>query len=114
MGEIVISDNLLIEQSKQIRRMEIGEVMEVHQGPMLDPSVGVYRVHGKGLKDGVTGWVTVAGNQGVTFLLPGGNVFQVVKAVALTEELKDTDATNVVKQLVEGQVLEVLAWARTS
>ena len=31
---------------------------------MLDPSVGVYRVHGKALKDGIVGWVTVAGNQG--------------------------------------------------
>ena len=31
---------------------------------MLDPSVGVYRIHGKALKDGIVGWVTVAGNQG--------------------------------------------------
>ena len=33
-------------------------------GPMLDPSVGVYRIHGKALRDGIVGWVTVAGNQG--------------------------------------------------
>ena len=33
-------------------------------GPMLDPSVGVYRIHGKALRDGIIGWVTVAGNQG--------------------------------------------------
>eukprot|EP00932_Pfiesteria_piscicida_P016501 SRR837773.3419.p1 GENE.SRR837773.3419~~SRR837773.3419.p1 ORF type:complete len:430 (+),score=190.00 SRR837773.3419:91-1290(+) len=107
--EIVLSDNLLIEQSRQIRRLGVGEVLEVYQGPMLDPSVGVYRVHGKVLKDGIVGWVTVAGNQGVTFLMPGGNVFNVVKPVALTEELKDTDGTNVVRQLKEGQVLEVLS-----
>lgn len=112
--EIVLSDNLLIEQSRQIRRLEVGEVMEVYQGPMLDPSVGVYRVHGKVLKDGIVGWVTVAGNQGVTFLMPGGNIFQVVRPVALTEDLKDTEGTNVIKQLKEGQVLEVLEWARTS
>jgi len=112
--EIVLSDNLLIEQSRQIRRMDVGEVMEVHQGPMLDPSVGVYRVHGKALKDGIVGWVTVAGNQGVTFLMPGGNVFQVTKPLPLTEELKDTDGANLVRELKEGQVLEVLEWARTS
>ena len=35
-------------------------------GPMLDPSVGVYRIHGKALRDGITGWVTVAGNQGTS------------------------------------------------
>lgn len=114
--EIVLSDNLLIEQSRQIRRMDVGEVMEVHQGPMLDPSVGVYRVHGKALRDGILGWVTVAGNQGVTFLMPGGNVFQVVRPLVLTEELKDLDGSTsrVVKTLGEGKVLEVLEWARTS
>ena len=30
--EIVLSDNLLIEQSEQLRRMDVGEVMEVFQG----------------------------------------------------------------------------------
>eukprot|EP00913_Durusdinium_trenchii_P032338 g30279.t1 len=62
--EIVLSDNLLIEQSDQLRRMDVGEIIEVFQGPMLDPSVGVYRIHGKALKDGIVGWATVAGNQG--------------------------------------------------
>jgi len=76
--EIVLSDNLLIEESDQLRRMDVGEVMEVFQGPMLDPSVGVYRVHGKALKDGIVGWVTVAGNQGITFLMPEGNPARIV------------------------------------
>lgn len=30
--EIVLSDNLLIEQSEQLRRMELNEVIEVFQG----------------------------------------------------------------------------------
>ena len=30
--EIVLSDNLLIEESDQLRRMDVGEVMEVFQG----------------------------------------------------------------------------------
>mmetsp|Transcript_92815 Transcript_92815/g.286550 ORF Transcript_92815/g.286550 Transcript_92815/m.286550 type:complete len:1071 (-) Transcript_92815:116-3328(-) len=112
--EIVLSDNLLIEQSGQIRRMDLGEVMEVFQGPMLDPSVGVYRIHGRALKDGIVGWVTVAGNQGITFLLPGGNVFKVVKPTPLTEELKDVEGQKPVRMLNEGDVLEVVDWARTS
>ncbi|CAK9104337.1 Uncharacterized protein SCF082_LOCUS48697 [Durusdinium trenchii] len=72
--EIVLSDNLLIEQSDQLRRMDVGEIIEVFQGPMLDPSVGVYRIHGKALKDGIVGWATVAGNQGITFLMPDNNL----------------------------------------
>ena len=41
---------------------------------MLDPSVGVYRVHGKALKDGIVGWVTVAGNQGKPGFAPSVTV----------------------------------------
>merc|ERR1711920_112531 len=88
-------------------------VIEVSQGPMLDASVGVYRVSGKVMKDGLAGWVTVAGNQGITFLMPGGNVFKVVKQTNLTEELSNAEE-KVVRQLKEGEVLEVLDWARTS
>merc|ERR1712037_727143 len=80
----------------------------------LDPSVGVYRVHGRALKDGVVGWVTVAGNQGITFLLPGGNVFKVVRSTPLCEDLKDVDGIKPIKMLQEGEILEVLDWARTS
>lgn len=87
--EIVLSDNLVIEQSRQIRRMEHSEVMEVSRGPVVDPSVGVFRIHGQALKDGMIGWVTIAGNQGITFLVPGGSVFRVLSPVPLTAELKD-------------------------
>lgn len=112
--EIVLSDNLLIEQSGQLRRMDVGEVMEVFQGPMLDPSVGVYRIHGRALRDGIIGWVTVAGNQGITFLLPGGNVFRVLRPVPLTDDVKETEGVKALRMLREGEMLEVVEWARTS
>merc|ERR1712110_257309 len=40
--DIVLSDSLHIEQSKHIRRLEIGEVVEVLNGPQIDPSIGIY------------------------------------------------------------------------
>eukprot|EP00930_Biecheleria_cincta_P072916 TRINITY_DN60257_c0_g1_i1.p1 TRINITY_DN60257_c0_g1~~TRINITY_DN60257_c0_g1_i1.p1 ORF type:complete len:1494 (+),score=434.52 TRINITY_DN60257_c0_g1_i1:52-4533(+) len=110
--EIVLSDNLLIEQSEQLRRMDVGEVMEVFQGPMLDPSVGVYRIHGRALKDGIMGWVTVAGNQGITFLMPGGNLMRVARAARLTDTAQDVEGESGVRQLSEGDILEVIAWER--
>merc|ERR1711994_759932 len=97
--EIVLSDNLLLEQSCQIRRMEIGEVMEVFQGPMLDASVGVYRIHGCALKDGTCGWVTVVGKQGNTFLMPGGSVFAVLNSTPLNHDLKDLDSERCIRML---------------
>jgi len=114
MRHCVLSDNLHIEQSSQIRRMEVGEVIEVQRGPTLDNSVNVYRVFGRCVKDGVDGWATIAGNTGVTFMMPGGRIFTVKEKVAFTKELKDTHGEDKVRDLAEGEVLEVLEWARTS
>merc|ERR1712151_819191 len=111
---IVLSDSLFIEQSKQIRRMDTGEVLEVSAGPKLDPSIGIYRVQGRALKDGVIGWATIAGNQGITFLTPGGTIFRVATEVALSEELRDLQGAKTLRMLQEGEILEVLEWARTS
>jgi len=113
--DIVLSDNLLIEESGQIRRMDVGEVLEVFEGPKLDSSVGVYRVRGRTLQDGAIGWVTVAGNQGITFLFPGGNAFKVLRPVVLTDDPKDLHGeTSALRVAVEGEILEVLEWQRTS
>merc|ERR1712151_219882 len=111
---IVLSDSLYIEQSKQIRRMEVGEVMEVAQGPTMDPSIGIYRILGRALMDGVTGWATIAGNQGATFLMPGLSLFKVKKDIVMSEELRDVDGVKTVKALEEGQILEMIEWGRTS
>eukprot|EP00928_Gymnodinium_smaydae_P052576 TRINITY_DN3656_c1_g7_i1.p1 TRINITY_DN3656_c1_g7~~TRINITY_DN3656_c1_g7_i1.p1 ORF type:complete len:1385 (-),score=333.21 TRINITY_DN3656_c1_g7_i1:71-4147(-) len=112
--EIVLTDNLLIEQSRQIRRLDIGEVMEVTQGPSLDPAIGIYRIGVKILKDGLEGWVTVAGNAGVTFLLPCACIFRSMAVTPLASELRDLEGTTTVTELREGLILELLDWSRTS
>merc|ERR1712039_106218 len=101
--DIVLSDNLQIEQSKHIRRLEIGEVTEVIQGPALDPAIGIYRINVRAFKDGLVGWVTVAGSSpGVIFLVPGGSIFRVMKPTYLTLELRDLEGTSAIKALREG------------
>mmetsp|Transcript_23586 Transcript_23586/g.71274 ORF Transcript_23586/g.71274 Transcript_23586/m.71274 type:complete len:446 (+) Transcript_23586:1-1338(+) len=113
--EIILSDNLMIASSDQIRNMDVGEVVEVYQGPVVEPSANALRVHGRALRDGAVGWVTISGNQGVTFLVPGGNVMKVLRPCTLADELKDAaTGSRPPRTLVEGEVLEVLDWARTS
>lgn len=112
--EIVLSDKLNIQQSSQIRRLEPQEVIEVFEGPVMDDSVNVFRVRGRAIRDGAIGWVTLAGNQGITFLMPGGSIFKVQRPVPLCEELKDVEGEKTVKSLEPGVALEVLEWARTS
>jgi len=111
--DIVFSDGLIIERSKQLRRLEVGEIIEVYEGPTVDPSVGVHRVRGCALRDGAVGWVTIAGNPGLPFLSPGGNVFKVIRPLSLFADLEDLEVSPI-RPLREGEVLEVLDWARTS
>jgi len=110
--EIVLTDNHKIDQSKQLRKFTVGEVLEVTEGPKLEATIGIQRVRVRAFKDGLVGWVTVSGNAGVTFLVPCGALFKVMKEVALTSELKVVSEAD--KMLQEGEVLEVLDWGRTS
>lgn len=83
-------------------------------GPRVDASVGVSRLLVKALKDGTQGWATIAGNQGITFLVPGGRVFKVKALVPFTIDLMDVDGNEAVRKLQVGEFLEVMEWARTS
>jgi len=56
----------------------------------------------------------VVGNQVITFLMPGGRVFVVLNSVPLNHDLKDLDSERCIRMLQEGEVIEVLEWARTS
>lgn len=114
--QCVLSDNLLIEKSAQIRRMEVGEILEVFRGPCIDTSVGVYRLLAKAIKDATVGWATIAGNQGITFLVPGGRIFTTKVATPFVNDRMDIDGntSGKIRDLQPGEFLEVIEWARTS
>jgi len=69
--ETVITDGLSVQDSKTVRRLAKGEVIEVLEFPKKDPSISCVRIRGKAKIDGTTGWITVEGNQGTAFLEPG-------------------------------------------
>lgn len=72
--------------SESLRKLEVGEVVELSGAT---PSGGeIVRAHVKALKDDLEGWVTISGNQGSVFLIPGGTVFKVVKETFLTGDLE--------------------------
>merc|ERR1711998_419297 len=66
--ETALSDVLSVQDSKTLRRLDKGEVVEVLEYSKRDEVVGVTRVKGKAKRDGVTGWVTLVGNQGTAYL----------------------------------------------
>lgn len=68
--ETVLTDGLSVQDSKTIRRISKGEIVEVVEFAKKDDSVGVKRIKAKAKIDGATGWITLSGNQGTSFLEP--------------------------------------------
>jgi len=117
-AETALSSGMSIEdkETRTLRRMEVGEVVEVLEGPIEDGSAGVMRIRAKAMKDGVEGWVTLKGNQGTVYLKDGGSLFKVVKETIMTpafelDAVVDKDASKKAKdptrKLKEGELLEV-------
>lgn len=105
--ETVMTKELGIKESKTIRRVEAGEVLEVHDGPMKDESVGVIRIKGRAVQDGSVGWLSMVGNNGSVFLEECTGTCKVLQEVPLTSQL-DVDGASTLCWLRPGMVVEVL------
>jgi len=104
--ETVITDGMSIKESKPVRRLEVNEVLEIVEGPIKDDVFNVMRVQGRMVKDGLEGWISIAGNRGTVFLQRGGNLYKVVKETTLNHTLAlEPGATT--KTLPVGEVLEM-------
>jgi len=57
-------------EGQLIRKLDIGEFVDVLEGPKEDESVRIFRVRARAEKDGATGWATIRGNGGTSYLVP--------------------------------------------
>jgi len=65
-----ITADLSVVDSKNVRKIKLGEVVDILEFDTLDASCNVKRIKVKAKNDGAVGWVTVAGNQGTAFMEP--------------------------------------------
>jgi len=122
MKETIATDGVDLKASTPVRRLEIGEVCQVIEGPIMDAGAEVKRVHVKLLKDDVSGWVTPVGNQGTIFLQERALMMKVVKetiltttfSIAGTEESKEQSRKlkDNTRKLKVGELLEVREWMK--
>jgi len=101
---LVVSDGLSVQDCRQLRRMDEGEILEVLEGPKEDKIVGVTRVRGRAWRDGLEGWATVSGNGGVIFMANARRVMKVLHPVPITEGLAAT--TRPLRMLFQGELLQ--------
>lgn len=80
-----LTDGKSIKDSKSIRRLSEGEVVEVLSVEEKDDDADLMRLKVKAMNDNAEGWVSISGNQGTLFLKDGGHLFKVVKETILTD-----------------------------
>eukprot|EP00927_Polykrikos_kofoidii_P076739 TRINITY_DN73779_c0_g1_i1.p1 TRINITY_DN73779_c0_g1~~TRINITY_DN73779_c0_g1_i1.p1 ORF type:complete len:2013 (-),score=491.47 TRINITY_DN73779_c0_g1_i1:180-6218(-) len=66
----VLQDSCTVKTAQTVRRLEVGEVVDLFEGPVEETSLGVMRIRGRAEKDGAQGWLTLRGNQGTVYLAP--------------------------------------------
>merc|ERR1712150_152568 len=109
--ETVMTVEFAIKESKAVRRLDVDEIIEVHECPIRDNTVGIARIKGRAVKDGAAGWTTVLGSNGSVFLKELGCAYQVVKNTGITANF-ELDDGEPVQMLKEGDMLDVLEWDR--
>jgi len=116
--DAVMTNTRGIASAGSLKRLEPNEVIEVMDGPLRDPAIGILRIFGKAMNDGTEGWVTVTGSQGSNYLEEGGNFYRVVKETVLTGSFElDGEKASIKlndksRKLKEGTILEVYEWPR--
>jgi len=109
---IAVANEFDIGKGKTQRMLELGEMVEVLEGPVEDENLGLTRVRGRALRDGIMGWISVKGNRGTPFLEEASKPFKACAAEAPLEKNFQSGTSGVVKTLQVDDVLEVLEGPR--
>merc|ERR1712151_245864 len=99
LTETVVASEATIKDSKVLRRMELGEMCEVTEGPVKEEDAGLIRMKIKAFKDNVEGWVTPVGNQGTTYCEESPIKMKVVKETILTPTFDIAAAKETIRKL---------------
>mmetsp|Transcript_37691 Transcript_37691/g.75063 ORF Transcript_37691/g.75063 Transcript_37691/m.75063 type:complete len:159 (+) Transcript_37691:2-478(+) len=116
--DAALTEGLTIKDAKAVRRLDVGEVVQVLEGPVKEETAEVDRVRVRAMRDNSEGWTSVAGNQGTLFLKEGVTL-KVIKETILTEgfeiEAPKEEARKIkdnTRKLKPGELLEMRVFGR--
>lgn len=98
-------------KSKTIRKLEHMEIFQVMDGPLKEDGAGVMRVKCLAVNDDAVGWMTIAGNQGTSFLEATGNFYACVTEAAMTDGPTIQDSKTI-RKVAKGEIIEVLEFGK--
>merc|ERR1712187_44316 len=92
--------------SKIIRKLEAGEVLELFAGPIEEAETGLMKVRAKSVQDAKEGWVTSMGNKGSAYLEPVGTFYKCVKETNLGDGSEIT--AKAIRKIVKGEMAQMM------
>merc|ERR1712217_961605 len=95
-----------------VRKLSVGELFTVEEGPTEEKESGITRVKGKCLKDDLVGWVTVKGNAGTQYAEASSKHYCVLQEVPLTKLFPTAKPGEEVRKLSKGEAMQVLEGPR--
>jgi len=107
-SSVAMTDNQDIKDCKVLRKLAVGELFTLEEGPIEETDAGVTRVKGKALKDDIVGWITTKGNAGTVYAEPSTKHFCVLKEVPLTKKFPSGDCGEEVRKLEKGEAVQGL------
>jgi hypothetical protein len=107
-----LTETFDVGEGKAIRKVEVGEEMELLEEAKEDPARKLMRMKGRCKSDGKEGWMTMTGTQGTDFLVEEPSKFSICK-VALPMELRMAPGSKVVRELEQGEQVEVIEGPKT-
>jgi len=101
---IAMTDVFDIKDCQVVRKVDVGETLEVVGEAKKDSTVEISRLEFKAIRDGKTGWVTLRGNQGTIFMEQSTSHYVLTDDATLRSSAARSSA--IVRELRKGETLE--------
>jgi len=110
-SSVAMTTSFDISQGKAIRMLDVGEALEVMEGPTEDEGKQLRRVKARAKRDAKEGWVTMQGNAGTVYIEQSDRHYLCKRGTMLESEMSSGSA--VVRKLEEGESFELLEGPQT-
>jgi len=106
LAGVALTDDMDIKNCNLLRKLEVGEVMTLLEGP-VDDVAGVKRIRVRAAKDRAEGWITMKGSAGKVFAEEIGQFCVVTRAVPLQTDQKG-ESGKTIRMLAVQELVQVL------
>jgi len=105
---VAMTDDQDISTCKVLRKLTVGELFIVEEGPVEDKEAGISRVRGKAVKDDQSCWITIKGNAGTVYAEASKKYWTTVAETPMQKQFSQSGTVETVRTLSKGEAFQVL------